>query len=145
MMQMSLHAIFSKNAIGGRHLGWINKRSARNFSRDRMGSPPRSVVFTVFGTFTWSLFSSQQHLRLSRNGRLANRPLIVQFTNILANVCSVLIVYFAYPSFDYLLPIGSILIIIGLVTILQMKMQGRFQISIKTKDFLNWFNLPYFE
>ena len=38
---------------------------------------------------------------------------------------AVLIVYFAYPSFDYLLPIGSILIIIGLVTILQMKMQGR--------------------
>jgi hypothetical protein len=39
---------------------------------------------------------------------------------------AVLIAYFAYPSFDYLLPIGSILIIIGLVTILQMKMQGRF-------------------
>jgi hypothetical protein len=39
---------------------------------------------------------------------------------------AVLIAYFAYPSFDYLPPIGSILIIIGLVTILQMKMQGRF-------------------
>ncbi len=39
---------------------------------------------------------------------------------------AVFIPYFAYPSFDYLLPIGSILIIIGLVTILQMKMQGRF-------------------
>jgi len=39
---------------------------------------------------------------------------------------AVLIVYFAYPSFDYLLPIGSILIIIGLVTILQIKMQKRF-------------------
>ena len=38
----------------------------------------------------------------------------------------VLIVYFVYPTFEYLLPIGSILIIIGLVTILQMKMQGRF-------------------
>jgi len=38
---------------------------------------------------------------------------------------AILIAYFAYPSFDYLLPIGSILIIIGLVTILQMKMQGR--------------------
>ena len=39
---------------------------------------------------------------------------------------AVLIAYFVYPSFGYLLPIGSILIIIGLVTILQMKMQGRF-------------------
>ena len=39
---------------------------------------------------------------------------------------SILIAYFVYPSFDYLLPIGSILIIIGLVTILQMKMQKRF-------------------
>ena len=39
---------------------------------------------------------------------------------------AVLIAYFVYPSFEYLLPIGSILIIIGLVTILQMKMQGRF-------------------
>jgi len=39
---------------------------------------------------------------------------------------TVLIAYFAYPSFDYLLPIGSILIIIGLVTILQMKIQRRF-------------------
>jgi hypothetical protein len=39
---------------------------------------------------------------------------------------AVLIAYFAYPSFDYLLPIDSILIIIGLVTILQMKMQGKY-------------------
>jgi len=39
---------------------------------------------------------------------------------------AILIAYFAYPSFDYLLPIGSILIIIGLVTILQIKMQGKF-------------------
>ena len=38
----------------------------------------------------------------------------------------VLIVYFVYPTFEYLLPIGSILIIIGLVTILQIKMQKRF-------------------
>ena len=38
----------------------------------------------------------------------------------------VLIAYFVYPSFEYLLPIGSILIIIGLVTILQIKMQKRF-------------------
>ena len=44
-------------SIGGRHLGWINKQSARNFSWDRTGSPPRSVVFYGFGTFTWSLFS----------------------------------------------------------------------------------------
>jgi hypothetical protein len=39
---------------------------------------------------------------------------------------AVLIAYFAYPSFDYLLPIGSILIIIGLVTILQIKMKVDF-------------------
>jgi|TARA_B110001454_G_scaffold89470_1_gene85449 hypothetical protein len=39
---------------------------------------------------------------------------------------AVLIAYFTYPSFDYLLPIGSILIIIGFVTILQIKIQGRF-------------------
>ena len=38
----------------------------------------------------------------------------------------VLIAYFTYPVFEYLLPIGSILIIIGLVTILQIKMQKRF-------------------
>ena len=38
----------------------------------------------------------------------------------------VLIAYFAYPIFEYLLPIGSILIIIGLVTTLQIKMQRRF-------------------
>jgi len=38
----------------------------------------------------------------------------------------VLIAYFTYPTFEYLLPIGSILIIIGLVTILQIKMQKRF-------------------
>ena len=37
-----------------------------------------------------------------------------------------LIVYFAYPTFEYLLPIGSILIIIGLVTTLEIKMQRRF-------------------
>ena len=44
---------------------------------------------------------------------------------------AVLIVYFSYLwvyeiDLDYLLPIGSILIIIGLITILQLKMQGRF-------------------
>jgi hypothetical protein len=38
----------------------------------------------------------------------------------------VLIAYFVYPTFEYLLPIGSILIIIGLVTILQIKIQRRF-------------------
>ena len=39
---------------------------------------------------------------------------------------AVLIIYFAYPAFEYSLAIGSILIIIGLATILQMKMQRRF-------------------
>ena len=38
----------------------------------------------------------------------------------------VLIAYFVYPTFEYLLPIGSILIIIGLVTTLQIKIQRRF-------------------
>ena len=38
----------------------------------------------------------------------------------------VLIAYLVYPTFEYLLPIGSILIIIGLVTTLQIKMQRRF-------------------
>ena len=38
----------------------------------------------------------------------------------------VLIAHFTYPTFEYLLPIGSILIIIGLVTILQIKIQKRF-------------------
>jgi len=37
----------------------------------------------------------------------------------------VLIAYFTYPVFEYLLPIGSILIIIGLVTTLQIKIQRR--------------------
>jgi hypothetical protein len=34
---------------------------------------------------------------------------------------AVLIIYFAYPAFEYSLAIGSILIIIGLVTIVQLK------------------------
>ena len=38
---------------------------------------------------------------------------------------SVLIGYFAYPSLDYLLPIGRILIIIGLITILQLKIDNK--------------------
>ena len=38
---------------------------------------------------------------------------------------SVLIGYFAFPSLDYLLPIGSILIIIGLITILQLKIANK--------------------
>ena len=38
---------------------------------------------------------------------------------------SVLIVYFAFPSLDYLLSIGSILIIIGLITILQLKIANK--------------------
>jgi len=38
----------------------------------------------------------------------------------------VLIAYFVYPVFEYLLPIGSILIIIGLVTALQIKIQRKF-------------------
>ena len=33
----------------------------------------------------------------------------------------VLIIYFTYPAFEYSLAIGSILIIIGLVTIVQLK------------------------
>ena len=37
-----------------------------------------------------------------------------------------LIAHFTYPTFEYLLPIGSILIIIGLVTTLQIKIQKRF-------------------
>ena len=38
---------------------------------------------------------------------------------------SVLIGYFAFPSLDYLLPIGSILIIIGVITILQLKIANK--------------------
>ena len=38
---------------------------------------------------------------------------------------SVLIGYFAFPSLYYLLHIGSILIIIGLVTILQLKIANK--------------------
>ena len=38
---------------------------------------------------------------------------------------SVLIGYFAFPSLGYLLPIGSILIIIGLITILQLKIANK--------------------
>jgi hypothetical protein len=37
----------------------------------------------------------------------------------------VLIIYFVYPAFEYSLAIGSILIIIGLVTIVQLKIAGR--------------------
>ena len=48
---------------------------------------------------------------------------------LLLGIC-VLIVYFSYLwvweiDLDYLLPIGSILIIIGLVTIAQLKMANR--------------------
>ena len=38
---------------------------------------------------------------------------------------AVLIIYFAYPAFEYSLAIGSILIIIGLVTIIQLKISKR--------------------
>ena len=38
---------------------------------------------------------------------------------------AVLIIYFTYPAFEYLLAIGSILIIIGLVTIVQLKIARR--------------------
>ena len=38
---------------------------------------------------------------------------------------SVLLGYFAFPLLDYLLPIGSILIIIGLITILQLKIANK--------------------
>ena len=38
---------------------------------------------------------------------------------------SVLLGYFAFPSLDYLLPIGCILIIIGLITILQLKIVNK--------------------
>jgi len=37
----------------------------------------------------------------------------------------VLIIYFAYPAFEYSLAIGSILIIIGLVIIIQLKIVRR--------------------
>ena len=37
----------------------------------------------------------------------------------------ILLGYFAFPSLDYLLPIGSILIIIGLITILQLKIANK--------------------
>jgi hypothetical protein len=37
----------------------------------------------------------------------------------------VLIIYFTYPDFEYSLAIGSILIIIGLVTIIQLKIAKR--------------------
>ena len=38
---------------------------------------------------------------------------------------TVLIIYFVYPAFEYSLAIGSILIMIGLVTIIQLKIVGR--------------------
>ncbi len=38
---------------------------------------------------------------------------------------AVLIIYFAYPAFEYSLAIGSILIIIGLVTIVQLKIANK--------------------
>ena len=38
---------------------------------------------------------------------------------------AVLIIYFAYPTFEYSLAIGSILIIIGLVTIVQLKIANK--------------------
>jgi hypothetical protein len=38
---------------------------------------------------------------------------------------SVLIAYFTFPSLDYLLPVGSILIIIGLITIVQLKIANK--------------------
>ena len=38
---------------------------------------------------------------------------------------SILIGYFLFPSLDYLLPIGSILIIIGVVTILQLRIANK--------------------
>ena len=47
----------------------------------------------------------------------------------------VLIAYFTHPTFAYLLPIGSVLIIIGLVTILQIKMQKRFWFLKKSMVF----------
>ena len=36
-----------------------------------------------------------------------------------------LIIYFAYPAFEYSLAIGSVLIIIGLVTIIQLKLANK--------------------
>ncbi|MDC1136424.1 hypothetical protein OAS76_01395 [Nitrosopumilus sp.] len=38
---------------------------------------------------------------------------------------AVLIIYFAYPAFEYSLAIGSILIIIGLVTVIQLKLANK--------------------
>ena len=38
---------------------------------------------------------------------------------------AVLIFYFVYPTFEYSLAIGSILIIIGLVTIVQLKIVNK--------------------
>jgi len=38
---------------------------------------------------------------------------------------AVLIIYFVYPAFEYSLAIGSILIIIGLVTIVQLKIANK--------------------
>tara|TARA_B100001142_G_scaffold214734_1_gene212804 strand:- start:521 stop:691 length:171 start_codon:yes stop_codon:yes gene_type:complete len=38
---------------------------------------------------------------------------------------AVLIIYFVYPAFEYSLAIGSILIIIGLVTIVQLKIVNK--------------------
>jgi len=52
--------------------------------------------------------------------------LIAYFLGFILSGIVVLIAYFLYPTFEYLLPIGSILIIIGLVTILQIKIQRRF-------------------
>jgi uncharacterized membrane protein YqjE len=38
---------------------------------------------------------------------------------------AVLIIYFVYPAFEYSLAIGCILIIIGLVTVVQLKISKR--------------------
>jgi uncharacterized membrane protein YqjE len=38
---------------------------------------------------------------------------------------AVLIIYFSYPVFEYSLAIGSILIIIGLVTVIQLKFANK--------------------
>ena len=50
--KFSTYCQLKRGCASPRHLGWINKRSARNFPRDRMGSPPRSVVFFGF----WNVY-----------------------------------------------------------------------------------------
>ena len=56
---------------------------------------------------------------------------------------AVLIIYFSYPVFEYSLAIGSILIIIGLVTVIQLKLANKLWKNNSTYNFVRllstWF------